>query len=442
MRAWIRPLLWIAVASGIAWTLRGAGVVEPAWALVVVVVTLVLVHHLVHVRRLERWLRDPAHAPFPRGTGWWDELFARLYHHERHRDKQIHLLTHALAGFRSAAQALPDGVVALDAELRIEWMNGIAEQHLNLSLATDRDQSITNLVRHPEFVRYAREEEWREPIVLRGARGDDRVLLAQLVRYGGQQKLLLTRDITQVDRLETMRRDFVANVSHEMRTPLTVLAGFVETLRELPEEALTAEQRAKYLEMMQDQAARMQALVSDLLTLSSLESSPVDEPRRVAMSPLAARLKEQIEALSAGRHAFVWDIDPGWDLLGTEPELASAFSNLLTNAVRYTPAGGHIRVRWERQGEAARFTVEDDGIGIAAQHIARLTERFYRVDRSRSRETGGTGLGLAIVKHVLLRHDATLDVQSESGKGSRFACVFPARRLVAAAQATALSPAG
>jgi two-component system phosphate regulon sensor histidine kinase PhoR len=432
MRAWTRPLIWIAAAALVAAVLRRAGVVEPAWAVVCVVLAGLLVEQLLHAMRLARWLRDPSQNPFPRGTGWWDDVFARLYHHERHRDRQVATLTHTLAGFRSAAQAMPDGVVALDADLRIDWLNGIAEQHLHLDLKADRGQSIINLMRHPEFIRYAESEDWHEPLILRGARGDDRVLHMQLLRYGGQQKLLLTRDITQVDRLETMRRDFVANVSHELRTPLTVLAGFVETLRDMPEEALSAAQRARYLDLMQDQSARMQALIADLLTLSSLESSPVDEPRRVAVAPLIQRLREQIEALSAGRHRFTWAVDAHWDLLGTEAELSSAFSNLLTNAVRYTPEGGHIDVSWQRVGDGCCFMVKDNGIGIAPQHIPRLTERFYRIDRSRSRETGGTGLGLAIVKHVLLRHEARLQVQSEPGRGTTFEFVFPETRVVAA----------
>jgi two-component system phosphate regulon sensor histidine kinase PhoR len=251
----------------------------------------------------------------------------------------------------------------------------------------------------------------------------------QLVPYGEAQKLLLSRDVTQAERVETLRRDFVANVSHELRTPLTVLVGFLETVRELK---LDPQRTRDYLGMMQEQAARMQRVIEDLLTLSQLESAPPPSAERVRMGPFLERLRSDAEALSAGRHRIVVDGLPAMDVLGSESELASAFGNLVTNAIRYTPRGGEVRLVWRDETEGSSFSVRDTGVGIAAEHLPRLTERFYRVDRGRSRETGGTGLGLAIVKHAAARHQALLEIESEPGKGSRFTLRFPGRRTVPA----------
>lgn len=254
--------------------------------------------------------------------------------------------------------------------------------------------------------------------------------MIHLAGYASNQRLLISRDVTQIERLETTRRDFVANVSHELRTPLTVLAGFLETLRELPAEALPAEQRDQYMAMMHEQARRMQAIVEDLLTLSTLESSPEADPLAVDVGALLRTARQQVEALSNGRHVFEWQIEEGLDVLGSGTELASALSNLLTNAVRYTPDGGRIIVRWRRGADGeALYSVQNTGIGIPARHLLRLTERFYRVDRGRSRAAGGTGLGLAITKHIAMRHDADLLIDSELGKGSTFTLRFPAERV-------------
>jgi two-component system phosphate regulon sensor histidine kinase PhoR len=252
-------------------------------------------------------------------------------------------------------------------------------------------------------------------------------LSLRIIPYGQSQKMLLSRDVTQFERVDAMRRDLVANVSHELRTPLTVLVGFLETIHHLK---LDPQRQRDYIGMMQEQAGRMQRIIEDLLTLSALDSAPpaaVD--KRVAMQPLLQRLKADAEALSSGKHTIRAQIDNQSDLLGVEGELASAFGNLVSNAIRYTPAGGTITLGWRESEDGARFSVEDTGIGIDAEHIPRLTERFYRVDRSRSRETGGTGLGLAIAKHALARHDATLDIESQPGKGSLFSARFPLRRL-------------
>jgi two-component system phosphate regulon sensor histidine kinase PhoR len=263
---------------------------------------------------------------------------------------------------------------------------------------------------------------------LRSEHGGGLALSVQLIPYGEAQKLLLSRDVTRLERVETMRRDFVANVSHELRTPLTVLAGFLETVQELE---LDARRTRDYVNLMAEQARRMQRIVDDLLALSALESSP--EPsleERVSMRGLLARVKSDADALSGGRHQVVLDAAEGLDIAGAESEIASAFSNLVSNAVRYTPAGGRITLRWESDANGARLSVVDTGQGIPAQHLPRLTERFYRVSTSRSRETGGTGLGLSIVKHVLQLHQARLEIASEIGVGSTFSCVFGPERLL------------
>jgi two-component system phosphate regulon sensor histidine kinase PhoR len=323
-------------------------------------------------------------------------------------------------------EALPDGVVILDGANRIEWCNRTAERQLMLDSRADLGQNIANLVREPEFVEYLGGPQ-DKPV--RITRGPGIALSLQLIPVGETQKLLLARDVTQTERVDAMRRDFVANVSHELRTPLTVLVGFLETMRELK---LDPQRQRDYLGMMQEQAARMQRIIDDLLTLSALDAAPpASSDKRVAVRPLLERLKADAEALSGGKHTISLSIDAANDVLGVESELASAFGNLVSNAIRYTPPGGTVTLAWREGPDGARFSVVDTGIGIEPEHIPRLTERFYRIDRSRSRETGGTGLGLAIAKHALARHDATLEIESELGKGSRFSARFPARRLAA-----------
>jgi len=370
---------------------------------------------------------------------WWCiTLRHRLYK----QSVQIDELNDALQGLLAAAQALPDGVVSLDESLRITACNRAAASHLGVSLDACQGRDLVALVAAPAFADYVSRRDWREPVLVRvnpesdtHGSAEPRLLMLRLIVYGRSRRLLITRDVTQLDKLETTRRDFVANVSHELRTPLTVLAGFLETLRDLPQDAVSTEQRDQFMTMMFEQAQRMQAIVADLLTLSTLESSPGSAPAPVHMPALIDTARTQAETLSDARHTFVWEIDAQLNVLGTESELASAIANLLTNAVHYTPAGGRITVRWQRDRAGANnggasYSVSDTGIGIAAQHLPRLTERFYRVDRSRSRAAGGTGLGLAISKHVAMRHDAELSIASQPGQGSTFTLKFPAARVV------------
>ncbi|MCE3000367.1 MAG: phosphate regulon sensor histidine kinase PhoR [Betaproteobacteria bacterium] len=423
-------LLLLAVLGGVSALLSG-----PKAGLVVVGLGLLwlLIHHLRHIARLSRWIADPRPEALPQGSGLWEDLFADFYHVLRRQQRSASRLTATLHEFRRAGMAMPDGLVVLDRENRIEWCNARAEQHFGLGARRDAGQQITYLVRQPQFAE-ALLGGYREPLTLRSPHAD-MVLSVLIVPYEENRKLIISRDVTDRERVETMRRDFVANVSHELRTPLTVIGGFLETLSDIesPDPALLR----RSLPLMSDQAKRMQMLVEDLLTLSRLESeaNPArEEP--VNVPDVVRALYHDALALSAGRHRVTLVLESAAWINGAEDELRSAFGNLVSNAIRYTPEKGEVRLTWKSAADgAAVFSVKDSGIGIEAQHLPRLTERCYRVDRGRSRETGGTGLGLAIVKHVLNRHAAKLEIQSEPGRGSCFSVVFPASRVVAGSAA-------
>lgn len=400
-----------------------------AWSAVAGVLALRLLYHAAHLAGLSRWLQSPQRSTLPPGHGVWEEVLAELHRALKSLETERDQLTLALLRFRAAAQALPDGVVILDHDNRIEWANATARRQLGVDARRDAGSPVVNLVRHPDFVAYLRRSDYGAPLILRSTR-TDAVLSVRVIEFGADRKLLSSRDVTNEERLDTMRRDFVANVSHELKTPITVLSGFVETLADEKVE-LTPTQRKRFLGLMAEQSQRMRHLIEDLLTLSALESSltPSDE-QEIAMRPLCDRLLEEGQALSAGRHQITVDVTSDAALYGSESELTSAFSNLVSNAIRYSPDGGNVRIRWRTDDGRGVFSVSDTGIGIDPRHIPRLTERFYRVDRGRSRETGGTGLGLAIVKHVLTRHDASLDVESTPGQGSTFSAVFPEQRVL------------
>jgi two-component system, OmpR family, phosphate regulon sensor histidine kinase PhoR len=440
---WVRSAWALAAISAvglIVWPLAGA---EWALATVCLGLLLLLLRHVTHLAALAAWLRDPLDRPVPEGGGAWNEVLAGLYRFVRVRIREERKLADDLARFRNAGLALPDGVVLLDAHDHIEWSNPIASQYLGLDEKRDLGRPLVNLVRHPDLAAYLERGDYSEPLTLRLARGEGRVLSLAFIAYGEEQKLLLANDITLAEKVETMRRDFVANVSHELKSPLTVVAGFLETLTD-GEIELDEERRQGYLKMMREHTRRMQRLVEDLLTLSALEvSEGLSEETVVDVATLLAGVRDEALALSGGRHRIEFSVRDPTALVANAQELRSAFNNLASNAVHYTPSGGAIRLDWGQRGAHAVFSVSDTGPGIEPRHIPRLTERFYRVDHSRSRESGGTGLGLAIVKHVLTRHQATLEIESEPGEGSRFSAVFPARRLKSAADlalATASRP--
>lgn len=411
----------IAVPVGYYW---GAGT---GWMIFCLGLVLQMAFHFRNFARLERWTQAPVVDDTLEGQGAWNGIFGRLYRHEKELRTRIAEREGEIALLTAAGQALTDGVVLLDSHGHILFCNTMAESQLGLVIRTDRGQHISNLVRQPEFVSYLADGEFERPLSLRSERRDDRVYSVHVIPYGNNRRLMQIKDVTQTDRLDRMRRDFVANVSHELRTPLTVLSGFLETLQEFDVEP---EERKRYFDMMAEQSKRMQSIVQDLLTLSSIESAPPPENDVVDMVSMVKKLQRDAEALSGGRHQVIVETDGKGDLRGSEPELVSAFGNLVSNAVRYTPAGGTIRIGWKAGEQGGEFSVQDTGIGIEAKHIPRLTERFYRVDRGRSRDAGGTGLGLAIVKHSLNRHQGQLDISSTPGVGSRFAAKFPANRVV------------
>lgn len=431
---WLRLSIPIALVALLALLLWG---IFSATLALLFMLLLVMALHARQLYRLGKWLHDPRIETIPEAGGIWDEVFSRLYKMVKRHNQTKQDLAAELQHIEQATAALPEGVAILNEANRIEWCNPLAQQHFDLDLEHDFMQDITYLVRQPEFVEYLHESLLREsllgessfsePLVMRPARHDDMVLSIKLIPYGVNKRLLISRDITQLERIEAMRRDFVANVSHELRTPLTVVNGFVENLQDMPD--LSRDDARRALQLMAEQTRRMENLVADLLTLSHLENdqSPLLE-ETVDMGALFDEIYREGQLLSGGSHTLRLEVASDAKLLGNREELRSAFGNLLSNAIRYTPEGGSILLRWAERSSQPVFSVQDSGIGIAAQHIPRLTERFYRVDRSRSRETGGTGLGLAIVKHIAMRHQAKLEVLSDEGKGSTFALVFPIKR--------------
>ena len=378
-------------------------------------------------RRLMRWLRGSQSSDAPRDGGFWGELGYRVERALRLREQSVESERRRLEQFLSAIEASPNGVMMLDESSRIDWCSAVSAEHFGLDPQSDRLQRITNLVRSPAFVAYLQDGRFVEAVVFPAPDGH-RSLSVVVRPYGDGMKLVLSQDVTERERADAMRRDFVANVSHEIRTPLTVLAGFVETMAQLP---LTEVERRRVLVLMGQQTQRMQDLVGDLLTLAQLEGSPRPAADRwLDLSALLHRALTDATALSAGHHAVVVSSNGDFEVAASEGELFSAVANLLNNAVRYTPAGGRIELAWRgRDDGGLDLSVSDTGPGVAREHLPRLTERFYRVDGSRSRDTGGTGLGLSIVKHVIQRLGGEIDIQSELGRGATFKLVLPSLRV-------------
>jgi len=390
---------------------------------------LLLALHLAYLAVLGEWLEDPQLSSIPDGFGAWAEVFTRMYKARRGSQQTEQRLSDNEQRFRRTISALPEGIVLVDASLQIEWCNPVAERHLRIELRADQGLRLTNLVRDPSFVAYLSAGHFAEALLFRPLANPAVALEVTVIEFEPARSIVITRDVTQTERVDAMRRDFVANVSHELRTPLTVVNGFLETL--LDSGPALDEVRRRHLHLMQEQAARMHRLIEDLLMLSRLESQEsilLDEP--IDAPQLLHELADEARALSHGRHTIVAEPALQAQLRGSREELRSAFGNLVSNAIRYTPGGGRITLRWRHDTDGVRFEVEDTGIGVAPEHIPRLTERFYRVDKSRSRETGGTGLGLAIVKHVLLRHQGRIEVTSQLGRGSVFSAWLPRVRVV------------
>jgi two-component system phosphate regulon sensor histidine kinase PhoR len=397
---------------------------------------LYLISHIFWLHKLQLWFKTPVLKEIPEGSGLWEEIFTALLQYERNNNSNQTQLNSALERFNLATSAMPDGLVILSASNEIEWCTPNAESQLGLALSTDKNLPIVNLVRDSHFIAYLYNGAYDEPFKLKSWRNPDLILEIQLIPFANKQKLLISRDMSQLEKIDVMRRDFIANVSHELRTPLTVVGGFLETLSDM-EGAVPAHLK-HYFAMMEEQTIRMRRIIEDLLTLSTIESNTENpDDSEIDMHSLLKSVQNDAMGLSQGlnktKHHIYLDADPTLNLSGAQEELRSAFSNLVSNAIRYTPESGtqgygEIFISWGLQNEQPVFSVRDTGIGIEQKHIDRLTERFYRVDRSRSRETGGTGLGLSIVKHILIRHQAKLEITSELGVGSTFSAVFPKAR--------------
>jgi len=429
-QAWLfaagRLLATVLIGAGAGWLFGNV------WGGLACALALHLAWVLAQLFRLEWWLRHRSYADPPDVGGVWGEIIAQIV--RLHRRKRFHKqrFVQLMRQLQRSTAALPDGVVILNAQREIVWFNRMAARLLNLRRTADLGLRIENLLRAPEFVRYLAGSDYANPIVLRTSTGEDGFLSLQVAPYGDGQLLLLVRDVSRQMRLEAVRRDFVANASHELRSPLTVISGYLETLAQDP--ALDRELQGPVAEMRR-QAERMTAIIRDLIELSRLEETdeivggaPVD------VAALASLLRKDVLARPSHPREVRVRIDSSASLIGDEPEIHSAFSNLVDNAAKYTPPEGAIEIRWWVDEDGGHFCVNDTGMGIPAEHIPRLTERFYRVDPGRSRATGGSGLGLAIVKHVLQRHGATLEVASTLGAGSSFTCHFPPERVAASAR--------
>ena len=424
-------LLATVVAGLIVGALLGS-----VWAGLACALAAHLTWQLLVLFRVEWWVRHRSFADPPNIGGVWGEIISQIV--RLHRRKRFHKqrFVQLVRQLQSSTAALPNGVVILNPQREIVWFNRMAGRLLELRRAGDLGLRIENLLREPEFARYLKQQDYANPVVIRRATREECYLSLQLVPYGDGQQLLLVADVSRQMRLEAVRRDFVANASHELRSPLTVIASYLETLSQDP--ALDRDLAGPVAEMRR-QAERMTAIIHDLLELSRLEQTAErvgGEP--VDIAALLALLRKDVLARPVHPREVRVRIDSDAALIGEESEIHSAFSNLVDNAAKYTPAEGAIEMRWWIDEDGGHFAVTDTGIGIPSEHIPRLTERFYRVDPGRSRATGGSGLGLAIVKHVLQRHGAELEVRSAIGKGSTFSCHFPPQRVQIPARAAAV----
>jgi two-component system phosphate regulon sensor histidine kinase PhoR len=434
---WLLEMLFLVGLAGVPGWFLGGAVGALLGALIAVFIYGATL--LWRLDRLERWLSAPALRQDPPWHGVWREISVRVQRMLRQQEKLAAVHQKQLQDFLQAIQASPNGVIMLDEQARIDWCNDTAAAHLGLDVQRDRLQHIVHLVRDPVFARYFAQSDHAAEVVIEGRASsalNRQKLSVQLHAYGEGRSLLLSRDITALSQADAMRRDFVANVSHEIRTPLTVLSGFVETLQSIP---MDAQATQHYLQLMSAQSDRMQSLVADLLMLSQLEGSQLPSTQeKVSLAALMLQVTTEAQAFSDWMahkgegpvHQLEFSPVPDVYLLGARSELLSAVSNLVSNAIRYTPLGGRIQIHWASTPEGLMFTVKDSGPGIAAEHLPRLSERFYRVDRSRSRETGGTGLGLAITKHVMQRHGGELRIESVLGQGSSFKLLLPFSRVL------------
>lgn len=424
-----RFLVLLALASTGSWLVYGQWGLVPSFVVGFGLLSIPLIYSYFNLVRLEKFILLDRVEAMPSASGLWGEVLSRLERLVRAMKGQVRAIQAQHERFIDAFQASPNGIIMLDDQDQIEWCNAIAERFFGILFKRDAQQRVNYLIRRPEFIRYLNDRLFDEPLLIEQMGPSANLsLMVQVFPFSENRRLLLAQDVTDLRKAEAMRRDFVANVSHEMRTPLTVMMGFLETVQTLD---LDPAKKDEYLDLMMVQGKRMKSLVEDLLTLANLEANAQPAIQAtVPMDAILALLKNEADALSGNKHVISIENSLQSSLLGDERELISAFSNLVSNAVRYTPEGGKIKVAWrDAEDGGAEFVVLDSGPGIAPEHLPRLTERFYRVDRSRSRETGGTGLGLAIVKHVATRHQAQLLIESELGEGSAFKIRFPSDRI-------------
>ena len=423
----------VGIVCGAIWGLRNVLMAFLA------LLALWLFAHLWQVGQLIAWLERPKPSTIPTGLGVWQQVFNTLLMQAKSRKRRKQKITQALQRFYHASEVMPDGVMILNQEGRIEWMNSVAREHFLLQI-DDLGGILANLVRQPEFHHFMTEDSAQNEVKLHlpTRKGLPRTVIVKRTPFDKHMQLLVSQDITPMEKLNQTRSDFIANVSHELRTPLTVINGFVETMQDLPN--LPADKREQFLALMKKDSDRMLTLLDDLLTLSRLENfDPGNKLQPIHLSALVEQLSQEGMTLSAGKQTFDTNIEPNLWIQGVQLDLYNALSNLVFNAVRYNHDGGHIAIRLHSDdGANVRFSVSDNGPGIAAEHIPRLTERFYRVDAGRSRASGGTGLGLAITKHALAEHGSQLEVESTVGKGSEFSAEFA---LVSKPQAVTLSGA-
>ncbi len=423
-------LLWLGISLTIF-----CGVIALAISLTIAltfaiaVILVYLIAQTYWAYRLQTWLANPTIDTLPEGNNHWEEIFLAIYQIKREHAYIEKELTDTLDNFRHTMNTLPDGIVVLNQRNEINWCNPPAEMQFGLDLSKDINQPVHNFIRYALFIEYLHQTNHSETIQLKSLRHAEMTLQIQLIPFGIDQKLLISRDITASEKNDIMRRDFIANVSHELRTPLTVVGGFLETLSDT--KGSVPESIQRYFDIMMDQTSRMRLIVEDLLTLSRIESNTEPPKNKVIKMPaLLKMMLNNANALSNGKHKIHLTAEKNLNITGNQDELLSAFTNLVTNAIRYTPEGGNVSIDWQAYKGEAVFSVLDTGIGIEQHHIDRLTERFYRVDHGRSRNTGGTGLGLAIVKHIVQHHKAKLEIVSDIGIGSTFSILIPSSRVV------------
>ena len=419
-----RELTWIIT---FIWVMALVGWLADAWLMPLLVFILVYIgRQLWSTYKFEKWMKGESKTDYPPVSGFWSEVSYQVSKKQRALEKHADIYLYKSEQFQAASMLIPSAIVSLDDLNHIEWFNDPSKDMLGVR-RQDVGRRIEGIMRQPDFLEYLKSEDYQFSIQVKLNTSLNRTYDVRLIPYFENHKLLIAQDITELYQLAQIRRDFVANASHELRTPLTVLSGYVELMQDMSDEPSWK----MPLQHMSEQSSRMKSIIEDLLTLSSLEADSITaQAVRVNVPQMLNMLKKDLERLSAGKHQLVFEIDPKLQLIGFQEPLKSLFGNLLSNALRYSPDGGRVLVKWQMDTQGARFSVADQGLGIAAEHIPRLTERFYRVDKDRSRVTGGTGLGLAIVKHVLEKHDSALEIQSQLGQGSEFSCRFTINRCV------------